>query len=188
MGLGSSREAIWQLESDNDDRRIAFSSCATYAVYAIETEHMKTMTVYHQKRQDGAVRSGVDLNGERVLERFVSGRREPDSSLEWFVDVRFRGKALPTTPGAIRRWLLEQAEEVAAALDQMADGLRAGVDESGLRRPETRLSEKGLSMEIVCSTVKRLTGRDIARVLRGLKRSWKGLIESLHPFDAQLAA
>jgi hypothetical protein len=149
---------------------------------------MKTLTVYHQKRQDGGVRSGVDVNGERILERFVTGNREPDLALEWFVDVRFRGKALPTAPEAVRRWLLEEEEEVASALEQMADALRTGIDPGWPLVQKTTRDGKGVSMEIVCSTVKRLTGRDMAPVLRALKRSWKTLIRSLHPFGARLAA
>lgn len=45
---------------------------------------MKSLTFYHQKRKDGGVCTGVELDGERVLEQFKPGGGLQDSALEWF--------------------------------------------------------------------------------------------------------
>ena len=61
---------------------------------------MHKLTFYHQKRRDGGLRTGVDFDDERVLERFEPGDLARDSALEWFVDIRCRGETLPARNGS----------------------------------------------------------------------------------------
>lgn len=149
---------------------------------------MKSLTFYHQKRKDGGVRTGVELDGERILEQFKPGRGAPDSALEWFVDVRCRGQRFPGEPDAVRRWLLDQSGEIEAHLERMANDLRAGMDTDWPLTSELADTSNGVAIKIVCSTVRRLTGRDIGQVLLELKRSWRRLVASLQALPAEMAA
>jgi len=149
---------------------------------------MKSLTFYHQKRKDGGVRTGVELDGERVLEQFKPGRGAPDSALEWFVDVRCRGQRLPDDSEAVRRWLLGQSAEIQAHLERMANELRTGMDPDWPLTSEMDSTANGVAIKIVCSAVRRLSGRDIGQVLLQLKRSWGRLIASLPACPAEMAA
>jgi hypothetical protein len=149
---------------------------------------MKSLTFYHQKRKDGGVRTGVELDGERVLEQFKPGRGAPDSALEWFVDVRCRGRHIPNDPEAVRRWLLDRGAGIQAHLEQMAADLQAGMDADWPLTSELPGTSNAVTIKIVCSAVRRLTGRDIGQVLLQLKRSWGRLIASLPAVPAEMAA
>jgi hypothetical protein len=149
---------------------------------------MKTLNFYHQKRRDGGIRTGVDLDGEPVLEEFKPGRRPVDSALEWFVDVRCSGRRLPADAEAARAWLLHRGDAIGRQLAEMADELRAGIDPDW---PLTRTMPKaanGVEVEVVCSAIRRLTARDIRQVLLRLKGSWQALIASLHTAQSEVAA
>lgn len=149
---------------------------------------MKTLTFYHQKRTDGGVRTGVEINGQRVLERFTPGRGAPDSALEWFVDVRCRGRHIPEDPEAVRRWLLDRSGEIQEQLEGLANNLRAGMDPDWPLTSDVSGVRDGVAAQIVCSTIRRLTGRDIGQVLIQLKRSWRRLVSSLPVLRTEMAA
>jgi hypothetical protein len=118
---------------------------------------MKTWNFYHQKRKDGGIRTGVELNGERVLEGFKPGRRSRDSALEWFVDARCRGRHLPDTPETIRHWLLEKSAGIQGHLERMASELRAGMDTDWPLTSVIPKGSNGVEIKIVCSAVRRLS-------------------------------
>jgi hypothetical protein len=149
---------------------------------------MKTLNFYHQKRRDGGIRTGVELNGERVLEEFKPGRRPLDSALDWFVDVRCRGRRLPDEPEAIRKWLLERSDDIQGHLAEMASELRAGMDRDWPLASIIPGVPNGVEVKIVCSAIRRLTARDIGQLLLVLKRSWRPLIASLHAAQSEMAA
>ena len=52
---------------------------------------MPNLTFYRQKRVDGGVRTGVELDGETVASLFEEGDPERDPALLWFVDLRCEG-------------------------------------------------------------------------------------------------
>jgi len=147
---------------------------------------VKTLNFYHQKRKDGGLRTGVESNGERVMESFKPGRIPPDSALKWFVDVRCRGRRLPSDPEAIRHWLLEHGDEIQRCLEMMAGELKTGIDPGWPFARKT--ASNGVTIEIVCSAVRRLASREIGKVLLDLKNAWRKLIASLPAFHAEIAA
>lgn len=149
---------------------------------------MRTLIFYYQKRKDGGLRTGVELDGERVLETYAPGRQPPDSALEWFVDVRCRGRRLPDSEEEVRRWLLEQSPAIEAQLKLMAEELATGMDPEWPIIKEVPVSAKGVSIKIVCSAVHRLAGRDIGKILHKLLRSWPQLVASLPSFPNAMAA
>jgi len=103
-------------------------------------------------------------------------------------DVRCRGQRLPDDPEAVRGWLLDHSAEIQVHLERMANELRAGMDPDWPFTSELAGKSGGVAIKIVCSTVRRLTGRDIGQVLRQLESAWPHLLVSLPAFRAEMAA
>ena len=139
---------------------------------------MDKLTFYHQKRQDGGLRTGVDFNDERVLERYEQGDLPSDSSLVWFIDIRCTGEALPSDSEGIREWFLRRSGPIQTALCQLAGDCVAGIDKDWpLKRQIPPLD--GVAAAIYCSAMRRLSGREIASALAELGAKWSDLVHSL---------
>ena len=149
---------------------------------------MRSLNFYHQKRRDGGVRTGVEVNGERVLEQLKGGRMPPDSALEWFVDLRCAGRNLPANAEGARRWLLEHGAAVQSQLAKLAGEISLGIDQGWPVCNRINLKTPGTTAEVVCSAVRRLSGRQIAKVLLNLSKAWPGLVANLPAFQAEAAA
>ncbi len=148
---------------------------------------MDKLNFYHQKRADGGLRSGIDFNGERVLESYEPGKLPQNSALLWFIDIRCSAKKLPAEPESIRRWLLERADVVQSALQQFAEELRAGMDRDWPLK-KTIPTNDGVQMAVFCSAMRRATGREISQVLLELGEAWPTLIDSLDSYEHPLLA
>ena len=135
------------------------------------------------------MRTGVEFNGERILELFEPGDSPFDSALEWFIDVRWQGARLPSSPETIRSWLIKQNDLIGRQLQQTADELsEAGMDSGWpLTKPFANRQQE-FSGKIVCSAVRRLDCREIRRKLLDLKSAWPELIRSLPAFHMDMAA
>lgn len=144
-------------------------------------EHDVTvLTFYTQARRDGGVRTALEINDNTVLARFQSGDKDDDPTLDWFVDLEFKGKGVPKTAERAREWLLERGDETGGVLRSLADELRAGVDVESL--PFERvvlLGPGGVRMRIVCSAARRVNARRIADVLRRLAARWDEQVRGL---------
>jgi len=48
-------------------------------------------------RQDGGLRTGIDVNGETIWHHFIPGPEDADPALLWWVDVTCKGiyRAVP---------------------------------------------------------------------------------------------
>ena len=153
-----------------------------FSITAIVSKGMDKLEFYHQKRSDGGLRSGIDFNDERVLESFVPGTQPEDSTLLWFIDVRCSGENLPHEPESIRNWLLNRSEAIQSALNELAEELRAGID-NGWPLKKDILTQDGIGMALYCSAIRRLTGRQISQVLSDLKTTWPDLITHLDAYE-----
>ena len=151
------------------------------------TRNMHKLTFYHQKRRDGGLRTGVDCDDERVLERFEPGNLPSDSALEWFVDIRCRGETLPPEPEQIREWFLSRSGPIQTALRQFADDCVAGIDKDWPLRREIPSSD-GVGMAIYCSATRRLSGREIASVIAELAAKWPVLLRELPSYTPPVSA
>lgn len=140
------------------------------------------LTFYHQKRRDGGVRSGVEFNEQRILERFEPGASPEDSALIWFVDVRCSGENLPSEPDSIRQWFLNHAETIRTELYKLSQELIAGID-SGWPVKKEIAAQGALRMAIYCSAIWRLSGREISHILSGLGDRWSAVIQSLGSYE-----
>lgn len=143
---------------------------------------MNKLTFYHQKRRDGGLRTGVEVNDERVLETYEPGELRKDSALLWFVDVRCSGQRIPNEPEAVRQWLLERHAEIGAALRQLSEELPAGIDKDWPIRKQVSASD--VRMAIYCSATRRLSGREISRVLSDLAKRWAEIVRRLGTYEA----
>jgi hypothetical protein len=148
---------------------------------------MDKLNFYHQKRGDGGLRSGIDLNEQRVLENFEPGNLPQDSALLWFIDIRCSAEKLPSEPESIRHWFLDRNDVIQPALRQLANDLCAGIDRDW---PFRRVipTQDGVQMVIFCSAIQRLTGREISQILTDLAKSWPALIDNLDSYENPVLA
>ena len=139
---------------------------------------MSKLSFYQQKRRDGGLRTGIDLDDERVWERFEPGDAPQDPALLWFVDIRCTGGNLPAEPEPIRDWFLKRSEIIQPALRALADELVPGVDgDWPLKR--TIPDRDGTQMAIYCSAIRGLTGREIPDILSTLATRWPVVLRDL---------
>jgi hypothetical protein len=143
---------------------------------------MASLTFYRQARIDGGVRSGVDVDGVAVFERFQSGTREPDPVLRWYIDVRAEGKDLPREPEQVRAWFLSHASIIKPALLALAEKLQVGIDDEVWPYEfPVAAAPKSTTMTLVVSAVRGLTPGSLAKELKKLGREWNRLMDTLSP-------
>jgi hypothetical protein len=135
---------------------------------------------YKQVRQDGGVRTGVEVGDTSVLHHFKEGSHEFDPALLWWADVRCDGRKLPDEPEEVRQWLLDNAESICAGFLELANKLQAGMDvDIYPLQHEVREAPSGVRMSVFCSAVRRLTARNMAQELQKLARNWKRILDQL---------
>lgn len=142
---------------------------------------MAAITFFRQMRADGGVRSGIDVDGTTVLERFEQGSRSYDPALVWYVDVRCTGVPIRDEPDAVRAWFIEHASLITTALQDLA-GRIVGVDEEVQpSRWVLRRSPKGVRIAIVACAARRRDGRAMPRQLSFIAANWERLVDELTP-------
>jgi hypothetical protein len=144
---------------------------------------MNTINFYRQARVDGGTRTGVEIDGETVLERFERGSKAEDSALVWFVDIRCSGANLPGETEAAREWLLEKAPIIQAGVRHVANELGAGIDFSAPISRKIPNVGKGVTVEICCSGIRRLHARAIAKALHEISAHWIELLKQLEALE-----
>jgi hypothetical protein len=142
---------------------------------------MDNLTFYHQKRRDGGIRTGIEHNGERVLESFCEGGDPPDSVLEWFVEVRCSAKRLPGESEDSREFFLRRADAIVRGLNELANEVSSGIDKDWPAKWEVVGPER---IQILCSAQRRISGIQIAQILRELAVKWPKLLRSLDAYHA----
>jgi len=139
---------------------------------------MKNLTFFRQKRRDGSVRTGVELDEHRMLESFEAGSPDEDPTLLWWIDVRCAQRTFPLDPEELRAWLLKNATKFEKALKDYAAELGAGID---INWPVKHLAfqRAGTKVEIACSAMRRGAGREIPTELAELAKHWQSIIAEL---------
>jgi hypothetical protein len=143
---------------------------------------MKKLTFYYQKRRDGGLRTGVELDGERILENFEPGSLPQDSALLWFVDVRYSGEGIPDQPEAVRQWLLQRSDKIRMALRELSAELTAGMDNDWPLKKEVPAAN-GVEMAIYCSAMRRVNGREISTILSNLEQHWPNILQTFASYE-----
>ena len=140
--------------------------------------NIKKINFYRQARVDGGKRTGVEIDGEPVLEWFERGSEPEDSALLWFVDIRCSGSSLPDEAEAARDWLLKNAI-IQKGVRDVANELRAGIDFSAPISRRIPNVGKGITVEIFCSAMRRIEAREIADALAETSSHWKEFLKKL---------
>jgi hypothetical protein len=88
------------------------------------------LVYYRQGRVDGGIHTGIDGFDSPLLESFENEAPydESDPVLAWYVEVRCKGKGLPTSVEGARSWFLKHQELIRSGLAALADELSVGLD------------------------------------------------------------
>jgi hypothetical protein len=142
---------------------------------------MPKLIFYRQKRYDQAIRTGVELDGETIAERYEEGGSEPDPALLWYVDLRCEGSAIPDGLDEAARWLLDHAETIRSGFSAFAEHLRAGADPDiySLIWDEFKDVPENVKMSIACSAARRIDAREMALILKEIADNWTTIIQKL---------
>jgi hypothetical protein len=139
------------------------------------------LTFFHQKRQDQAVRAGIEVDDELMAEKFIPGLPDHNSALLWYVDLRCAiDQPAPTDLGNARALLLDIGEPVQRTLFSVADELSAGLDSDlwPLRRVVPSLPA-GIRAEVVCSAMRRVADGELSQAVRELAQNWQVMINEM---------
>lgn len=139
---------------------------------------MTEIAFFINARQDGGMRTGIDVDGETIWHHFVPGSEDADPALLWWVDVSCEGD-LPNDPDGVRQWMLEYADLIRNALKQAAGDIEpVGFDVE--MRPFWREYASGnVRVVVVASAVRRLQAREMGAVLQDLSNRWVELLQAL---------
>jgi hypothetical protein len=141
---------------------------------------MASIIYFKQAREDGGVRTGVELDELTYFETFENEAAEPDPTLQWWMDIRCKIDAPIHAPEEARRWLLDHAEFIKSGSKQLAEKLSAGVDRDYWPLQwEIPNPPPGVRARIVCSVSRRITGREISKVLLQVADRWEQEIRTL---------
>ena len=144
---------------------------------------MKTINFYRQMRVDGGKRTGIEVDGETVIESFEQGTGSEDSALLWLVDIRCSGDRLPDNAEAVRDWFLEKAPVIKAGVHAVASELQAGIDfDTPVSRPIPNMGN-GITAKVFCSAVRRLPALQIAGALAEISSCWTEFLNALEVLE-----
>lgn len=142
---------------------------------------MPSLTFFRQTRADGAIRTGVDVDGEMLFEHFEEAEGEPDPVLKWFVDLRCDGESVPARPDEVRQWLLDHGALVTQGFEGLAKRLEVGVDSDGWP-VEWGIpnSPPGIRMATACSSIGAVSGRVMGKTVREMADHWREYLRQSH--------
>ena len=141
---------------------------------------MAKLLFYRQERADGGVRTGIELLGSPIAERFEEEASEPDPVLLWAVDLRCDGAGVPESPDDALRWLSDLTPAISAGFDRAAATIGVGIDPDVSIRLFSDFDglPAEVSLSIGCAVKDRETGREIGGVLREIGRNWEALLDA----------
>lgn len=142
---------------------------------------MPNLTFYRQKRSDGGVRTGIQIDNDTVFSHFEEVDEEYDPTLLWYVDLRCQGQGLPDDPEAARQWLLDHEEIIEQGFERYAQEIRTGFDPDlyPLEWGHFDNLPEGVQARIVCSAIRRIDALNFSEVLRDIGAHWRDRIEDL---------
>jgi hypothetical protein len=140
---------------------------------------MQKLTFFRQKRVDGGIRTGVDLDSNLLLQEFTRGSKNYDPALLWFVDIEFQGTRLPREPEAARKWLVLQGDAVRNILEKLGRSVEAGLDADWPAKTTPVRLPDGTRVSAACSAVRRVEARRIGEVLQETAAGWEKILAGL---------
>lgn len=142
---------------------------------------MSKIVFFRQSRADGGVRTGLDIDEETILQRFEDGTGEVDPVLTWFVDLRCEGVSLPHETEKAYQWLLAHSTVITDGFLALANVLDLGLDTDvyplswDIPNPPA-----GVRMSIVCSAMRKSSGRRMKSILREVAEHWVEYVDELY--------
>lgn len=85
---------------------------------------MAKLIFYRQKRYDNGIRTGLELDGDPIAERFEEGDKDRDPALIWYVDLCCEGPGVPDDPDLAERWLVDHSPLIRDGFCRFAEHLR----------------------------------------------------------------
>ena len=151
---------------------------------------MHELTFYRQKRYDGGVRMGVELDGEHtLLAIFQEGPLEEQdnplsSALLWYFDLRCHGDDLPTQPEQAREWLRSFEASIRDGLRRLVSAISLGVDDSSpIRWDDFEGLPEGVRVEAVLSSIRRVKNDELLRVVEEIADQFGAFLGQLSPAE-----
>ncbi len=143
---------------------------------------MAKVVFYRNARQDGGFRTGIEIDGQTAWHHFTAGKGEADPALNWWVDVRCEGKNVPSDPDAARDWLLNEGNRIAEFVAQASQDIDPQGFGVGLEPFRREFKVRGAQVAVVASAARRITAREMARVLAEIAKKWNDYVNKLqHP-------
>jgi len=142
---------------------------------------MAKLIFYRQERYDNGIRTGLELDGYPIAERFEEGDGQRDPALIWYVDLRCEGPRVPSEPELAEPWLLEHSPLFRDGFLRFGERLRAGADKDiySLTWGDFPDAPEGVGVTLSCSAVRRVDGREMSSILREIGTHWEEIIQSL---------
>ena len=142
---------------------------------------MPRLVLYRQKRYDEAIRTGVELDGETIADRYEGGGSEPDPALLWYVDLRCDGSGIPDGPDEASHWLIDHSDTIRSGFSAFAEHLRAGADSDvySLTWDKFENVPENVRISIACSAIRRIDAREMASILKEIGDNWITIIHRL---------
>jgi len=133
---------------------------------------MHELTFYRQKRYDGGVRMGIELDKEHtLLATFLEGPLEEQenplaAALLWYFDLRCRGDEVPTQPDRAREWFRSFKDPIRSGLEKLATAISLGVDDSTpIQWSDFEGFPAGVHVEAVLSAIRRISNDELLQVI-----------------------
>jgi hypothetical protein len=134
------------------------------------SELFSNLVFYRQGRVDGAIHTGIDAFDTPLLESVENEAPYDESNpvLAWAIEVRCKGRGLPTTAEEARAWFLEHQGIVRSGLAALAEELRVGlaVDPYPYRWNKFTSQPKAVQLTLACFAHRRTDGMSLARHVR----------------------
>jgi hypothetical protein len=151
------------------------------------SELFSNLVFYRQARVDGGIRTGIDSFDTPLLESEENEAPYDESVpvLAWAIEVRCKGKGLPTTAEEARDWFLKHQDIIRPSLVDLAEELRAGLDLDlyCYKWDKFAAQPKGVRLTIACSAHRRVNGRKLGSHVRAFADHYEAYLDRLAEVD-----
>lgn len=144
---------------------------------------MDTISFFHNEREDNGKRTGVSVNGERALERYVPGDEDRNPGLRWYFDIVYPTNSPPATQESAMNWFAEHVDSIKSSLEFAANKLENGIDADQIPWSFERQTADG-PVRVTVSAMRRYDALNIAnRIRQFMKGEWQEFVSHPDPVD-----
>ena len=151
-------------------KRLPRKATSGSAILPDRSELFSNLTFYRQGRVDGGIHTGIDAFDTPLLESIENEAPYEESNpvLSWSLEVRCKGRTLPTSVGQARDWFSEHQGAIRSGLAALAEELRVGLDVDLYPYLWNKFTSTPMGVEVTlaCSAYRRTDGMNLARHVR----------------------